>query len=85
VGPADRADRADRAGQGPRGPSEDAVHQGLGAILLEAIDPGTPLDQAEGHPDVESLGSVIEAFQIAASADDRPVADRIRPWGCTEI
>jgi hypothetical protein len=34
---------------------------------------------------VESFGSVIEAFQIAASADDRPVADRIRPWGCTEI
>jgi len=34
----------------------------LGALLIEAIDPGTPLDVSYDYPDVESVGELVSAL-----------------------
>ena len=51
---------------------------GVPVLLIEAIEPGTPLDEAPGSPDVESLASLMRSLH-GSSPDPayRPVAERI--------
>jgi streptomycin 6-kinase len=49
-----------------------AVDQHIGALLLEAIQPGTPLDLSRDYPPAESLGSLVECLHHRGSPDDLP-------------
>jgi streptomycin 6-kinase len=56
-----------------------AVDVDAGALLVEAIEPGTPLADAAGYPDMESVVSLLNALHAdaAPAPDYRPVADHI--------
>jgi streptomycin 6-kinase len=60
-------------------PTVLAVDADAGALLIEAIEPGTPLADTAGYPNRESVASLLNALHAdAASAPDyRPVADHI--------
>jgi streptomycin 6-kinase len=47
-------------------PSVIASDDRLGALLLEAIDPGTPLDEAPTLPDPESVAELVRSLHESA-------------------
>ena len=60
-------------------PAVLAVDERAGALLIEAIEPGTPLLEAHAYPPFESLVSLMASLHEGAAPDPvyRPVADRI--------
>ena len=60
-------------------PAVLAVDEGVGALLIEAIEPGTPLVEATAYPTFESLAALLASLHENGVPDPRypPVADRI--------
>jgi streptomycin 6-kinase len=60
-------------------PAVFAVDERLGALLIEAIEPGTPLAETAGTPSMESVAALLGSLHGNAGLDpaDRPVAQRI--------
>jgi streptomycin 6-kinase len=60
-------------------PAVLAVDEGVGALLIEAIEPGTPLDESAGYPNTEKVVSLLRSLHADAVPGPvyRPVADHI--------
>jgi streptomycin 6-kinase len=60
-------------------PAVLAVDEGIGALLIEAIEPGAPLVESSGYPSTESIISLLTSLHEDATPDPayRPVADHI--------
>jgi streptomycin 6-kinase len=60
-------------------PAVLAVDERAGALLIEAIEPGTPLIESSGYPSAESVASLLRSLHADGEPDPvyRPVADRI--------
>ena len=60
-------------------PSVLAVDQNAGALLLESIVPGTPLDESAEYPALERLGDLLTALHTTGVLDPSypPVAQRV--------
>jgi streptomycin 6-kinase len=60
-------------------PAVFAVDESAGALLIEAVEPGTPLDESAGYPKLESLAALLTSLHEAGVLDllYRPLADRI--------
>jgi streptomycin 6-kinase len=60
-------------------PAVLAVDERAGALLIEAIEPGTPLIESSGYPSVESVALLLRSLHADGEPDSayRPVADRI--------
>lgn len=56
-----------------------AVDEDAGALLIEAIEPGTPLVESPDYPSTGSLASLMRSLHADGSPDPayRPVAERI--------
>jgi streptomycin 6-kinase len=55
-----------------------AVDESAGALVIEAIDPGTPLAESGSYPTIDSISVLLSALHDGApSPRYRPVADRI--------
>ncbi|MBV9278785.1 MAG: phosphotransferase [Chloroflexi bacterium] len=50
-------------------PSVLALDEGVGALLLEAIEPGTALLDAPAYPTMDSIGELLTALHAPAVAD----------------
>jgi streptomycin 6-kinase len=63
----------------PHVPAVLAVDERVGALMVEAIEPGTPLAEAAGYPTTERLCSLLTSLHAAGVPDPcyRPVADRV--------
>ncbi|HEX3330316.1 MAG TPA: aminoglycoside phosphotransferase family protein [Gaiellales bacterium] len=57
-----------------------AVDEQAGALLIEAIEPGTPIAESAGCPSIESIASLLSSLHAGAVADPAfcSIADRIR-------
>jgi streptomycin 6-kinase len=55
------------------------VDESVGALLLEAVEPGTPLAESAGYPSVESVGALLTSLHDDGIPDPsfQPVADRV--------
>jgi streptomycin 6-kinase len=60
-------------------PAVLAFDERVGALLIEAIEPGTPLVESAGYPKEESLVALLRSLHEGGTPDPRhrPVADRI--------
>jgi streptomycin 6-kinase len=60
-------------------PSVLAVDESVGALLIEAIEPGTPLAESATYPRLESLAALLRSLHEAGVPDSRyrPLADRV--------
>ena len=60
-------------------PAVLAVDESVGALLIEEIEPGTPLDEIPTEPSVERLGELMRSLHESGAPDAGypPVADRI--------
>jgi streptomycin 6-kinase len=60
-------------------PAVLAVDETAGALLIEAVEPGTPLVESPSYPSIESLADLLTSLHDHAIPDPsfRPVADRI--------
>lgn len=60
-------------------PDVYAVDEGVGALLIEAIEPGTPLVESPEYPSSASLASLMRSLHADGLPDPayRPVAERI--------
>jgi streptomycin 6-kinase len=60
-------------------PAVLAVDDAIGALLIEAIEPGTPLAESAAYPGTESVVSLVTALDGESSARQsfRPVSERI--------
>ena len=60
-------------------PAVLAVDEAVGALLIEAIEPGTPLDESAAYPGVESLAALLTSLHEGGVRDPRylPLADRV--------
>jgi streptomycin 6-kinase len=60
-------------------PAVLAVEESVGALLIEAVEPGTPLVDSPVYPRVESLAGLINSLHADAVPDAsyRPVAEHI--------
>jgi streptomycin 6-kinase len=60
-------------------PAVLALDEDAGALLIEAVQPGTALDQLPGYPRLEGVASLIRSLHAAGAPDPsyRPVADHI--------
>ena len=60
-------------------PSVLAVDESVGALMIEAIQPGTPLVEMDAYPSLESIASLLTSLHENAvpAIPYRPVADRI--------
>ncbi len=60
-------------------PAVLAVDDSAGALLIEAVEPGTPLAESTDYPDPASLAGLLSALHVEAPADRSypPVAERI--------
>ncbi len=60
-------------------PSVIGVDASLGALLIEAIEPGTPLIEAAAYPSMESLINLMTSLHVDGVPDPsyRPVASHI--------
>jgi len=60
-------------------PAVLAVDESVGALLIEAIEPGTPLVESAAYPSLESLVALLTSLHDGGVADPvyRPVADHI--------
>jgi streptomycin 6-kinase len=56
-----------------------AVDESAGALLIEAIEPGTPLAETDGYPSLESIAGLLGSLHRDATPGPayRPVADRV--------
>jgi streptomycin 6-kinase len=76
----------------PHVPRVLAVEESVGALLLEAVEPGTPLSETPGYPSTARLAALITSLQRGALDPSYPsLADRIaylfvsgmKPYGRT--
>ena len=60
-------------------PAVLAVDESVGALLIEAIEPGTPLVDLAAYPSVDSLAALMTSLHTDGVADPsyRPVAEHI--------
>lgn len=60
-------------------PAVMEVDEKVGALLIEAIEPGTPLAESPAYPDVESVAALLRSLQAGGMPDSvyPPVAERI--------
>ena len=60
-------------------PAVLAVDEAVGALLIEAIEPGTPLDESAAYPGVESLAALLTSLHEGGVRDPRylALADRV--------
>jgi streptomycin 6-kinase len=60
-------------------PAVLAVDESVGALLIEAVEPGTPLDETAAYPRLQSLVALLTALHEHGVPDPRyrPVADHI--------
>ena len=60
-------------------PSVLAVDESVDALMIEAIQPGTPLVEMDAYPSLESIASLLRSLHENAvpAIPYRPVADRI--------
>ncbi len=60
-------------------PAVLAVDENLGALLIEAIEPGTALDESVGYPALASIATLVASLHTSGNPDPEylPVADRI--------
>jgi streptomycin 6-kinase len=60
-------------------PAVLAVDESVGALLIEAVEPGTPLVESGTHPTLESLVALLTSLHEDGVPDPlyRPVADHI--------
>jgi streptomycin 6-kinase len=60
-------------------PAVLAVDESVGALLIEAIEPSTPLADSMTYPHMESLAALITALHAYGAPDPsyRPVAERV--------
>ena len=60
-------------------PAVLAVDESVGALLIEAVEPGTPLVETAAYPPLESLVALLTSLHEDGVSDPcyRPVADRI--------
>jgi streptomycin 6-kinase len=60
-------------------PAVLAVDERVGALLIEAVEPGTPLVEATGYPKLESLVALLTSLHEDGVPDPLypPIADRI--------
>jgi streptomycin 6-kinase/predicted nucleotidyltransferase len=60
-------------------PSVLAVDESVGALLMEAIEPGTALVESLIYPDVETAADLLTSLQVSAVPDSsyRPLAHRV--------
>jgi streptomycin 6-kinase len=62
----------------PHVPAVLEEDEGVGALLLEAVEPGTALDEARGYPPIERLGELMRSLHAGGvPASHRPVAARV--------
>jgi streptomycin 6-kinase len=50
-------------------PSVLAVDESVGALLLEAIEPGTPLAESSAYPDMESVAELLSSLHATGVPD----------------
>ncbi|HJX08698.1 MAG TPA: aminoglycoside phosphotransferase, partial [Actinomycetota bacterium] len=48
----------------------------LGALLIEAIEPGTPLDMSPGYPSMETVGKLVNALHEGSRDPSFPTVER---------
>jgi streptomycin 6-kinase len=60
-------------------PSVLAVDESAGALLIEAIEPGTPLVDSPIYPDLESVGELLTSLHTTGAPDPSypPLSDRV--------
>jgi streptomycin 6-kinase len=60
-------------------PSVLAVDEGVGALLIEAIDPGTPLVESLFYPDMQTTADLLTALHANGAPDPSypPLAHRV--------
>lgn len=78
----DRRRLADEAGalRGWRSRHSPVVHafdEQRGVLLLEAVEPGTPLVVAAAHPSAEEVGALLAALHVAAAGPYPTVGRRV--------
>ena len=63
----------------PHVPAVLAVEENVGALLIEAIEPGTALDESVGYPSLASIAALVASLHTTGPPDagDRPAADHI--------
>jgi streptomycin 6-kinase len=63
----------------PHVPAVLAVDEALGALLLEAVEPGTALADADTYPGIERMGSLLSALHASGrpAPSCPPVAARV--------
>jgi len=68
-----------RWSESPHVPDVLATDESVGALLIEAIEPGTPLDEAAGYPSLGSIGALITSLHatVEPNGGQRPVAEHI--------
>jgi streptomycin 6-kinase len=60
-------------------PAVLAVEESVGALLIEAVEPGTPLAESVTYPSIESLAALVTSLHDDGVPDPsfRPVRDRV--------
>jgi streptomycin 6-kinase len=60
-------------------PAVLAVEESVGALLIEAVEPGTPLTESATYPSIERLAALVTALHDNGVPDPSfwPVADRV--------
>jgi len=60
-------------------PSVLGIDENVGALLIEAIEPGTALDESTAYPGLDRLAALMTSLHTAAAPgpSDRAVAERI--------
>jgi streptomycin 6-kinase len=63
----------------PHVPAVLAVDEGVGALLLEAVEPGTPLAESAGYPSAGSVAALLTSLHDDGVPDPsfQSVADRV--------
>ena len=63
----------------PHVPAVLAADGDVGALLIEAVEPGTPLAESHDHPKPDSLAELMASLHTTGVADPsyRPVAERV--------
>jgi streptomycin 6-kinase len=61
----------------PHSPSVLEVDERLGALLIEAIEPGTPLDVAATYPSIDSVAELLMSLHRRADPAYPPVGVRV--------
>lgn len=63
----------------PHVPTVLAADGDAGALLLEAVEPGTPLAESPGYPQPDSLAALMSSLHATVVPDPsyRPVAERV--------